>query len=144
MGSRFLVLGAGIIGVLWANALHLLGHRRITVSEPSDARRKLIAGLGLGIEGVTPQELQQRHEKDRSWGVDVVIDCSGNARAIESALEYLNPGGKLLIFGVSHPDARINVSPFQIYKKELSILGVLVNPYSFPKSLGYLESFGDK
>ena len=114
------------------------------MSEPSEGRRKLVEAMDLGIDAVTPQELQQRHEKDRSWGVDIVIDCSGNARAVESAMEYLNPGGRLFIFGISQQDAKVSVSPFQMFKKELSINGILINPYTFPKALGYLESFGDK
>jgi len=45
--------------------------------------------------------------KDLSWGVDLVIDCSGNAAAMEEALTLLNPGGTLCIFGVSSPKAKM-------------------------------------
>jgi threonine dehydrogenase-like Zn-dependent dehydrogenase len=41
-----LILGAGIIGNLWASVLHLQGHRRVTVTEPQAARRKLFEKLG--------------------------------------------------------------------------------------------------
>lgn len=47
VGSRILILGAGIIGNLWASVLHLQGHRRVTISEPQEARRKLLQKLGL-------------------------------------------------------------------------------------------------
>jgi threonine dehydrogenase-like Zn-dependent dehydrogenase len=47
VGSRILILGAGIIGNLWASILHLQGHRRVTVSEPQEARRKMLEKLGL-------------------------------------------------------------------------------------------------
>lgn len=46
VGYRILILGAGIIGNLWASVLHLQGHRRVTVSEPQEARRKLLKNLG--------------------------------------------------------------------------------------------------
>jgi threonine dehydrogenase-like Zn-dependent dehydrogenase len=46
VGSRILILGAGIIGNLWASILHLQGHRRVMVSEPQEARRKLLEKLG--------------------------------------------------------------------------------------------------
>jgi hypothetical protein len=47
VGSRILILGAGIIGNLWASILHLQGHRRVTISEPQEARRKLLEKLGF-------------------------------------------------------------------------------------------------
>ena len=46
VGSTILILGAGIIGNLWAAALHLQGHRKVVVSEPQEARRKLLEKLG--------------------------------------------------------------------------------------------------
>jgi len=144
MGSEILITGAGIIGVLWASILHLMGYRRIIVSEPIEARRKLVEELGLDIESVNPMDLVERKNKNPEWGVNVAIDCSGNTRAIEGACDLLRPGGKLVIFGVSSPAARISLSPFKIYKNELTILGVLVNPFSFPKAIGFIESLGDK
>jgi hypothetical protein len=46
VGSRILILGAGIIGNLWASVLHLQGHRRVIISEPQETRRKLAMNLG--------------------------------------------------------------------------------------------------
>jgi pyrroline-5-carboxylate reductase len=46
VGSRIVILGAGIIGNLWASVLHLQGHRRVIISEPQEARRKLATNLG--------------------------------------------------------------------------------------------------
>lgn len=51
VGSRILIVGAGIIGNLWASILHLQGHRRVTVSEPQEARRKLFEKLGSYDKG---------------------------------------------------------------------------------------------
>lgn len=60
-----------------------------------------------GFDIITPDELKDRKVKDPSWGVDLVIDCSGYAPAIEQALVLINPGGKMCIFGVTSPEARI-------------------------------------
>jgi len=46
VGLRILILGAGIIGNLWASILHHQGHRRVIISEPQEARRKLTKNLG--------------------------------------------------------------------------------------------------
>lgn len=36
------------------------------------------------------------------------------------------------------------IAPFDIYMKELTIYGVKVNPFSFPKAMGLLEAMGDR
>lgn len=46
VGSRILVLGAGIIGNLWISVLHHHGHRKVTVSEPNVARLNFVKRLG--------------------------------------------------------------------------------------------------
>lgn len=47
VGSRVLVIGAGIIGLLWACLLHLHGFRKtVTISEPQQKRRELASVLG--------------------------------------------------------------------------------------------------
>jgi len=60
-----------------------------------------------GFDIITPDELKTCRVKDLSWGVDLVIDCSGYAPAIEEALTVINPGGTLCIFGVSTPTAKM-------------------------------------
>jgi len=144
VGLRILILGAGIIGNLWASILHHQGHRRVIVSEPQEARRKLTQNLETGFDIITPDELKDRKVKDPSWGVDLVIDCSGYAPAIEQALVLINPGGKMCIFGVTSPEARISISPFLMYKNELIISAVNINPYTFPKALGWIDAMGSR
>lgn len=46
MGEKILIMGAGIIGNLWAVNLHLQGHRSVTISEPNSTRLQQIKKLG--------------------------------------------------------------------------------------------------
>ncbi|XP_063242632.1 D-altritol 5-dehydrogenase-like [Bacillus rossius redtenbacheri] len=143
VGSAILIQGAGIIGNLWACALHHQGHRKVIVSEPSEARRKALHKLDTGYEIVSPGELGQKG-RDPGWGVDFVIDCSGHAPAIEEAVSLLSCGGTLCIFGVAPPDARISVSPYHLYKKEIKIVSVNISPYTSNKAIGLIEAMGDR
>ena len=46
VGTKVLLLGAGIIGLLWASALHLHGLRKtVTVSELQERRREMVEHL---------------------------------------------------------------------------------------------------
>ncbi|XP_012263758.2 D-arabinitol dehydrogenase 1-like [Athalia rosae] len=137
IGSKILIIGAGIIGFLWSCVLHLQGHRKaVTLSVRRPKRRQLFEDLKLGYEAVSPAELKGRE-------FDLAIDCSGSAQAMEDAVPMLARGGRLCIFGVANPDDRIRVNPFDIFKKELTIVGVNVNPFTFPKALSLVAALSD-
>lgn len=125
VGSRILVIGAGIIGNLWVSVLHLHGHRKVTVSEPNETRLNYVKKLGedhiawlpeplesgniseTGFELVTPSQLQKNREADPNYAFEVVIDCSGFCPAVEHGLSLLTKGGKLCCFGIPPPDKTI-------------------------------------
>ncbi|XP_015518395.1 uncharacterized protein [Neodiprion pinetum] len=137
IGSRVLVIGAGIIGFLWSIVLHLQGHRKsVTMSVRREKRRELFENLNLGYQALTPAELKGRE-------FDLAIDCSGSSSAMEEALTLLGRGGRLCIFGVANPSAEVKINPFEVYAKELTILGVNINPFSFPKALTLVASLAD-
>lgn len=47
VGTKVLVIGSGIIGLLWACVLHLHGLRKtVVISEPQDKRRAAVKKLG--------------------------------------------------------------------------------------------------
>ncbi|KAF4523333.1 hypothetical protein B566_EDAN013530 [Ephemera danica] len=138
--SRVLILGAGIIGNLWACMFHMHGHRgNVTISEPQAARRHLVLALDLGYEVTTPDELARRDPQ-----FDLVVDCSGSAAAMQKAFTWLNMGGRLMVFGVANPKATIAISPYDVMKKELSIIGALVNPHTFIEAVALVEMMGQR
>ncbi|XP_072757798.1 sorbitol dehydrogenase [Anoplolepis gracilipes] len=137
VGNKVLVIGAGIIGLLWSCLLHLRGHRKtVTISEPQQKRREFAARLGLDYQVKNPNDLKEEF--------DIAVDCSGSAPAMEAAISLLGRGGRLCVFGVANPKAKMSIEPFQIYKKELTIIGVIINPYSFLKGLALLRPMSEK
>ncbi|XP_012263700.2 D-altritol 5-dehydrogenase-like [Athalia rosae] len=138
IGTRILVIGAGIIGSLWASLFHLYGQRKsVIVSEPQSKRRQLFRNLDLDYQAVTPADLNGRE-------FDLAIDCSGSAAAMEAAFPLLGNGGRLCVFGVASPQAELRIKPFEIYMKELTVFGVNINPFTFPKALSLVTAMADK
>ena len=45
--AQILVMGAGIIGLLWTSLLHYHGYRDVTVSEVAEGRKQLATNLGF-------------------------------------------------------------------------------------------------
>ncbi|KAF2891651.1 hypothetical protein ILUMI_14522 [Ignelater luminosus] len=152
IGQKILIIGAGIIGNLFAALLHLQGHKKVAISEPNVKRSKLLH-INTGYECVTPDELKERQQKDSNYLFDVVMDCSGHPAAIEQGFSLLNCGGKLCLFGLPNPNHKIklqfnlvffSISPFDIIVKEARIFGVNINPFTFPKALRLIEAMGDR
>jgi threonine dehydrogenase-like Zn-dependent dehydrogenase len=75
-----------------------------------------------------------RDELDRPQGWDVVIDATGNAKAIQDGLGRVAKGGTFLQFGVSDYSARVTIEPYKIYNQEITITGSMAVLHSFERA----------
>jgi D-arabinitol dehydrogenase (NADP+) len=73
-------------------------------------------------------------------GYDIVIDATGVARVIETCLSLTRDGGTTLFYGVANEQDRIQVSPYEIFRRELTIKGSFAEIDSFPAALVALRS----
>lgn len=126
--QRVLIIGAGIIGLLWGLLLKSHGFSDVMLSEPQDKRRHIANGLGLRSRH--PDTITGENEM-----FDIIIDCSGNPGAIETAIQWLAPQGKFLFFGIVPHGITIRLEPFQLFRKELTLLGSVINPFTFSRAL---------
>lgn len=136
-GQRLLVTGGGPIGTLSVAAARALGVNDIVVSEPHPKRRALAERLGARV--VLPEELVPPPTPgdvvDEPF--DVALDCSGNARAMESALCQLKRGGTLVIVGAGIQRPKFDNN--RILLNELVITGAFVyDADGFERSLELL------
>lgn len=147
--SDILICGSGIIGLLFACLLHFHGYREVTISEVSESRRSLAAGLDLGYHVVHPDVLVDRCniaklDGNYGWGFDAVIDCTGVPAAVEQAIKWLRCAGKMIVFGCCPKNSSIKIDPHEVYAKELKIIGALINPFTFPKAIQLVKDMSEK
>jgi D-arabinitol dehydrogenase (NADP+) len=135
--GNILIIGAGLIGLLWGILFKKYGLLNFVLSEPNLKRRNICQNLEF--ETVVPQNISNYINKKNN-GFDLVVDCSGNPEAIDQAIQYLNPMGKLLLFGICPQNSTININPFQVFQKELTIFGSVINPHTFPKSIDLIKT----
>jgi threonine dehydrogenase-like Zn-dependent dehydrogenase len=55
-------------------------------------------------------------------GADVVIDTTGSPSVMMPAMQMLRPGGRLMLYGISHRPVE-GFTTFPLYYKELTIYG---------------------
>jgi threonine dehydrogenase-like Zn-dependent dehydrogenase len=143
-GDSVMVFGAGPIGALSAAALRSMGITDITVVEPHEGRRRLVAGLGVSSI-VDPADLEVfppwEPERMSSRAVHVVLECSGHRAAIEAGFSQLARGGILVMVGagIDHPTFDIN----RMILNELTVTGSFVYDLGgFERALELLASDG--
>lgn len=129
-----LVIGAGPIGLLLALSLKAVGAKSVTVADINEDRLAFAAGLGLG--GIASGSAAFA-AKRRSY--DFVADATGIASVAEDMIDLLADGGTALFFGVCAPDARISVSPFEIFRRQLKLVGSHSLNRSIPDALDILR-----
>jgi D-arabinitol dehydrogenase (NADP+) len=59
---------------------------------------------------------------------------------IEGALAHARPGGTLWVFGVAPGDARIAVSPYELFRRDLSIVGSFAINQTVPAAVSMVRS----
>ncbi len=123
-GQRALVLGAGPIGALTIAALRALGIDDITCAEPSPLRQSLATTVGA-TRVLHPDDLVVPSIAEPGLvvdgAVDLVLECSGKARAMEAGLAQLVRGGTLVLVGAGIESPRFD--PNRILLNELVITG---------------------
>ena len=123
-GQSVLVLGAGPIGALSIAALRSMGVDDVRCAEPGEARQELATAVGATAV-LHPQDLVVPSIAEPGLvvdgAVDVVLECSGKAVAMEAGLAQLKRGGTMVLVGAGIEPPRFD--PNRILLNELVITG---------------------
>jgi L-iditol 2-dehydrogenase len=143
-GHRVLVLGAGPIGALSIAALRAMGVDAVGCAEPAPSRRALAEAVGATWV-LDPSDLEVPSIADPGLviegAVDVVLECSGKARAMEAGLAQLVRGGTLVLVGAGIEPPRFD--PNRILLNELHITGAFTyDAGGFEEALALLATEG--
>ncbi|MCP4178895.1 MAG: alcohol dehydrogenase catalytic domain-containing protein [bacterium] len=144
--SNILIIGAGIIGLLWAKMLHHYGFRQVVISETTKLRIKAAKDLFNDFHCMKDDELITffKGKNPVIDGFDFIIDCSGNPSGIQNSINYIKRGGTLNIFGLCPIGSKIHIDPSLVCLNELKIVGTLINPFTSPRAIGLLENMAYK
>lgn len=141
VGDRVAICGGGPIGQLALQVMKMHGATSLTMIEPIADRRHMALRHGAA-HVVDPLGEDQRARADEitaGRGYDVVIDASGSTHAVRGLLDIAAKGGTV-VYGAMYPESfelPLNLSEF-LYLKELTLTGVFVSPYAFPRALQIL------
>ncbi len=137
-GDLAVVMGAGPIGMVTALAALAGGCSRVILTDTQQPKLALGASLGA----ITPVNVAEQNvaevvrQMTDGWGVDVVFECSGSAKALAGVFEPLRPGGCAVLVGMPDGPMAYDVVGAQI--KEARVEHVFRYAHVFGRALSLM------
>ncbi|SFQ19431.1 L-idonate 5-dehydrogenase [Variovorax sp. OK605] len=121
LGKRVLVSGCGPIGVLAIAAARAHGAAEITATDVVDEPLTIARAMGADqvINVAKDKTWVSRYSPDKGT-FDVMLECSGNERALRDGLEVMRPRGVVVQLGLG---GDVSIPQNMVVAKELSICG---------------------
>jgi threonine dehydrogenase-like Zn-dependent dehydrogenase len=120
--------------------LQTRGVSDVTMVDLEETRRGRAVELGATAavdgDGIEPSSLGDRF--------DLVVDCTGVAEVAGRMPEFARDGATILFFGVCAPAKKIAVSPYEIFRRELTLLGSHAVSNNLPDAIDVLTRLGSK
>jgi len=133
VGSRALLYGAGTMGLMMLSLAKISGLAEVAVVDLNAAKLQQAQKLGASAVGESADGFGPEQ-----W--DLVIDATGAVPAIVDGISRVRSGGTFLQFGIADPQKRVELSPYEVFERELSIRGAVRPRFSFERAARLYES----
>jgi 2-desacetyl-2-hydroxyethyl bacteriochlorophyllide A dehydrogenase len=139
MGEYTLILGCGPIGLAIIEVAKAKG-ARVVASDVLEKRMKTAAKLGAEIlpggDSLLPSVMKQTNGE----GAAVVVEATGNEKAMEQTVDLVAAGGRIVIVGLVKEGTRVSFPGLDFTRKEMTIVGSRASVRCFGESLELLAS----
>ena len=142
-GDDVLLFGSGATGIILAQLIRFGGAGNMLVAAPSEFKLKILKEMGINTVKIDRNDhvANERHIKELyPGGFDVIIDATGDSSITEQCIKFSRKGSKIVVYGVCDEKDRIAISPYEIFSKELKIIGSFAQTHCFDRAIKYLEN----
>ncbi|MBS4218735.1 NAD(P)-dependent alcohol dehydrogenase [Bacillus sp. FJAT-49711] len=141
MADRLFVSGLGPIGLLAIQAAKMFGITEIYASDVVPFRGQL--AKGLGVTAIFDPIHEDIHERiatiTEQKGVNLVVETSGNGKAISDTIKIVNRGGRIVLIGLPTSDS-ICLDVNQLIDGEIDVFGVFRYANTYPIAIQALKN----
>lgn len=134
-----LIFGAGPMGLLMGLALKSQGVSRVAFVDLAESRLELASSFGFDAVAAGSDDLKAWHHR-----ADLAIEATGVPAVAAGLTAYMANGGKGLFFGVCPSDAKIDIAPFEVFRRQLTLAGSHSLNHNIPRSLEIIASLGSE
>lgn len=136
--KRVLIQGVGSIGLMFLQMVKAQTPSYLAVSDFSEEKLRRAAQLGADATFCPLKDEDSCLLNSQQF--DVVIDCTGSIKSMQTTVDRISFGGQILLFGLCSPEAAMEIKPFRLYQKDASIMtSFALNKKSFRKAISLLE-----
>ena len=140
-GGTVAVIGGGMIGLLMLQLAKLKGAAKLLLVEPVAEKRELAKKLGADITvDPTSQDIFAVLEQNGLSRISTVIECVGKTATMKQAIAIAGKKSTVMMFGLTRPSDEIEIKPFEIFKKEITLKASFINPYTQKRALSLIDS----
>jgi D-arabinitol dehydrogenase (NADP+) len=143
-GSDVLIWGAGPTGLILAQLVLHGGAARVTVAAPTEFKLDLARAYGVDetvrVERRDPTGSVPALRDLAPLGFDVVVEATGATAVAAECLPLVKDGGTLLVYGMAGEEDTIPLSPYEVFRRELTIKGSFAQTHCFDRALAVLRS----
>ncbi|MBC8161494.1 MAG: zinc-binding alcohol dehydrogenase family protein [Roseiflexaceae bacterium] len=138
-GEYVLILGCGPIGLALIEVAQARGARPIAADLVPD-RLETARKLGADVLVADDTLLQNVLDQTDGEGAPVVIEATGNLKAMEQTVDLVASGGRIVIVGLVKKGVGVTFPGLDFTRKEMTIVGSRASVNCFPESLELLAS----
>ncbi len=137
--STALVVGAGMIGLLAAQALSAAGCTRVFVADIDSSRLKLAQDLGaIAVLSAETDVVAQVLQLSAGAGVDVAVEAVGKTETVTAAVECVRKGGTVVLVGNISPEITLPLQ--KVVTRQIRLQGSCASAGEYPRAMELLET----
>lgn len=121
--DKVLIIGAGPIGILH---LMLARHKgaKVMITALEKDRLDIARKLGADLTFQPAETMKAVREFTNGAGADYVFECTGQPAVWESSVDYVRPGGTVVLFGGCKSGTKVTFSADRLHYDEITMKGV--------------------
>lgn len=143
-GLPVIVFGCGPAGLLLVRLAALSGLSPVVAVDGMPARRATAARVGADVllDAHSPTLADDARRCTGGAGFPFVIDAVGASAVLSQGIRLASRGARILLFGVAPQHDALSISPYDVYIRELTLLGSCINPFTHSRAVGLLPALG--
>lgn len=134
-GDHVLITGAGPVGILTMKVALALGVTEITMTDISPQRLEVARKLGA----TRTVNVAQQSLADAGVEADVLIECSGNQRALKDGIHALQPAATVVAVGMG-PGEEASIPLSFIQNREIILTGTFRYANTYADAIALVAS----
>jgi L-iditol 2-dehydrogenase len=134
-GESALVIGAGMIGLLTAQAAHAKGCKSVMIADVDAARLKMAEEVGIPdtLHMSGKELIDEVLQRTGGEGVDVVLEAVGRGETVVASIECVRRGGTVTLIGNIQPEVPLPLQ--RVVTREVRLQGSCASAGEYPEAI---------